>query len=65
MHIYNIIMGLPPTRGAGAPMHLDTNAARACKALLMGCHLVHVTSGFKTPTIVSKITNLAYSVHKN
>ena len=52
MHIYNIIMGVPPTRGAGAPTRLDTKSAHACKALLMGCDLLYVTSGFKTPTIL-------------
>ena len=51
MHIYNMIMGLPPTRGAGAPTRLETKSAYACKALLMGCDLVYLTSGFKTPTI--------------
>ena len=54
MHIYNMIMGLFPTRGASAPTRLKTKSAHACKALLMGCDLVYVTSGFKTPTIYKK-----------
>ena len=52
MHIYKMIMGLPPTRGAGAPTRLETKSAYACKAQLMGCHLVHVTSGSEQPTIL-------------
>ena len=52
MHIYNMITGLPPTRGAGAPTRLETKSAYACNALLMGCDLVYLTSGFKTPTIL-------------
>ena len=52
MHIYNMTMGHPPTRGAGAPMCLETKSAYACKALLMGCDLVYLTLGFKTPTIL-------------
>ena len=32
MHIYNVIMGLPPPRGAGAPMRLETQSSHACKA---------------------------------
>ena len=65
MHIYNIIMGLPPTRGAGAPTRLETKSAYACKALLMGCDLVYLTSGFKTPTILQKFMNMAYLGQKN
>ena len=52
MHDYNMIMRLPPTRGAGALMRLETKSAHACRALLMSCDLVYVTSGFKTPTIL-------------
>ena len=60
MHIYNMITGLPPTRGAGAPTRLETKSAYACKALLMGCDLMYLTSGFKTPTILQKFMNMAY-----
>ena len=60
MHIQNIIMGVPPTRGAGALTRLDTKSAHACKALLMGCDLVYLTSGFKTPTTLEKFMNMAY-----
>ena len=65
MHIYNMIMGLPPTPGAGAPTRLETKSAYACKALLMGCDLVYLTSGFKTPTILQKFMNMAYLRQKN
>ena len=65
MHIYNMIMGLPPTRGAGAPTRLETKSAYACKALLIGCELVYSTSGFKTPTILLKFMNMAYLRQKN
>ena len=54
MHIYNMIMGLSPMRGARAPTCLETKSAHAWKALLMGCDLVYVTSGFKTPTMLRK-----------
>ena len=65
MHIYNMLMGLPATRGAGAPMRLETKSAYACRALLMGCDLVYLTSGFKTPTILQKFMNMAYLRQKN
>ena len=65
MHIYNMIMGLPPTRGAGAPMRLETKSAYACEALLLGCDLVYLTPGFKTPTILQKFMNMAYLSQKN
>ena len=65
MHIYNMIMGLPPPRGAAAPTRLETKSAYACKALLMGCDLVYLTSGFKTPTILQKFMNMAYLRQKN
>ena len=52
MHIYSMIMGLLPTRGAGAATRLETESAHACKALLMACDLVYLTSGFKTLTIL-------------
>ena len=52
MHIYNMIMGLSATSGAGAPTCLETKSAHAWKALLMGFDLVYVSSGFKTPTIL-------------
>ena len=65
MHIYNMIMGFPPTRGAGAPTRLEIKSAYACKALLMGCDLVYLTSGFKTPTILQKFMNMAYLRQKN
>ena len=65
MHIYNIIMGLPPTRGAGVLTRLETKSAHACKALLMGSVLLYLTSGFKTPTILLKITNMAYLGQKS
>ena len=65
MHIYNTIMGPPPTRGAGAPTRLETKPAYACKALLMGCDLVYLTSGFKTPTILKNFMNMAYLRQKN
>ena len=55
MHIYNMIMGLPPTRGARAPTRLETKSAYACKALPMGCDLVYLTSGFKTTSNFIKI----------
>ena len=29
-----------------------TKSAHACTALVVGCDLVYVTSGFKTPTIL-------------
>ena len=60
MHIYDMLMGLPPTRGAGAPTRLETKLADACKALVMGCDLVYLTSGFKTPTFLEKFMNMAY-----
>ena len=60
MHIYNMITGLPPTRAAGAPTRLETKPVHACKALLMGCDLVYLTSGLKTPTILQKFMNMAY-----
>ena len=65
MHIYNMIMGLPPTRGAGAPTRLETKSAYACKALLMGVDLLYLTSGFKTPTMLQKFMNMAYLRQKN
>ena len=52
MHIYNTIMGILSTHGAGALTRLEAKSAHASKALLMGCDLVYVTSGFKTPTIL-------------
>ena len=52
MHIYNMIMDVPPTCGAGALTRLETQSAHARKALLMGCDLVYVASGFKTPTML-------------
>ena len=64
-HIYNVIKGLPSLRGACAPMRLETKSAHACKALLMGCDLVYVTSAFKTPTIILKFKNMAYLRQKN
>ena len=60
MHIYNMITGLPPPRGAGAPTRLETKSAYACKALLMSCDWMYLTSGFKTPTILQKFMNMAY-----
>ena len=65
MHIHNMIMGLPPTRGAGASTRFETKSAHACKALLMGCDLVYLTSGFNTLTIFQKFMNLAYLREKN
>ena len=65
MHIYNMIMRLPPTRGAGAPTRSETKSAHACKALLIHCDLVYVTSGFKTPTTLEKFMNMAYLRQKN
>ena len=52
MHIYNMIMGLPPTRGAGAPTRLETKSAYACKAQLMGFHLVCLHSGSEQPVFL-------------
>ena len=52
MHMYNIILGVPPRCGAGALTRLDTKSAHACKALLMGCDFVYVTSGLRSPTIL-------------
>ena len=44
--------GSPPNASAGATTRLETKSAYACKAQLMGCHLVHVTSGSELPTIL-------------
>ena len=65
MHIYNMNTGLPPTRGAGAPTRLEIQSAYACKALLMGCDLVYLTSEFKTPTISQKFMIMAYLRQRN
>ena len=44
--------GSPPNAWCRCTDALETQSAYACKAQLMGCHLVHVTSGSELPMIL-------------
>ena len=60
MHKCNINTGLPPTRGVVAPTRSETQSTYACKAQLMGCHLVYLHSVGKRVSPCQKVSFSCY-----